>query len=154
MRRPGDVLMQFLFGLFLVIWATVNVESISTWAQALTELLVPASPSWVILLLEVGYATSLIYVVVVFGALVARRAERAATCALRRRRLQAQLRGVLVVISRSSSTTPRRSSSPRSVLEDPTPRLPVLRVGMVTAISRGDWSPRHSTLSDVSAGLP
>ena len=68
-----------LLGLFLVIWATVNVESISSWAQALTEL-VQASPSWVILLLEVGYATSLIYVVIVFGALLAGRSG-AATCA-------------------------------------------------------------------------
>ena len=73
-RRPSDVF-NALLGLFLIIWATVNVESISTWAQALTQL-VQASPSWVILLLEVGYATSLIYVVVVFAALVAGGPER------------------------------------------------------------------------------
>ena len=60
MRRPSDVFKAVL-GLFLVIWATANVESISSWAQALTEL-VQASPSWVNLLLEVGYASSLIYV--------------------------------------------------------------------------------------------
>ena len=50
MRRPSDVFKAVL-GLFLVIWATANVESISSWAQALTEL-VQASPSWVNLLLE------------------------------------------------------------------------------------------------------
>ena len=77
MRRPSDVFKAVL-GLFLVIWATANVESISSWAQALTEL-VQASPSWVNLLLEVGYASSLIYVFVVFAGLVAGR-SRAATC--------------------------------------------------------------------------
>ena len=130
MRRPSDVFKAVL-GLFLVIWATVNVESISSWAQALTEL-AQASPSWVILLLEVGYATSLIYVVVVFAALVAGGPERRP--ALRDLAIAGATAAVLVVILSFIINDAWPYVFPEIGLEDPAPRFPVLRVGMVTAI--------------------
>ena len=130
MRRPSDVFKAAL-GLFLVTWAAVNVESISTWAQALTEL-VKSSPSWVILLLEVGYAASLIYVVVVFAALVMGGPERRP--ALRDLAIAGVTAAVLVVILSFIINGAWPYVFPELGLEDPTPRFPVLRVAMVTAI--------------------
>ncbi len=130
MRRPSDVFKAVL-GLFLVVWATINVESISSWAQALTEL-VQASPSWVIVLLEVGYATSLIYVVIVLAALVAGGSERRP--ALRDLLIAGATAGVLVVILSFIINDAWPYVFPEIGLEDPAPRFPVLRVGMVTAI--------------------
>ena len=149
MRRPSDVFKAVL-GLFLVIWAAVNVESISTWAQALTEL-VKSSPSWVILLLEVGYASSLIYVVVVFGALVVGGRER--RLALRDLAIAGVTAAVLVVILSFIINDAWPYVFPELGLENPTPRFPVLRVAMVTAILVVVGSTSHAP-SDVSAGLP
>jgi glycosyltransferase 2 family protein len=129
-RRPSDVFKAAL-GLFLVTWAAINVESISTWAQALTEL-VKSSPSWVILLLEVGYAASLIYVVVVFAALVMGGPERRP--ALRDLAIGGVTAAVLVVILSFIINGAWPYVFPELGLEDPTPRFPVLRVAMVTAI--------------------
>jgi glycosyltransferase 2 family protein len=130
MRRPSDVFKAVL-GLFLGIWAAVNVESISSWAEALTEL-VQASPSWVILLLEIGYAASLFYVVVVFGALVTGGRERRP--ALRDLAIAGVTAAVLVVILSFIINAAWPYVLPEIGLEDPTPRFPVLRVAMVTAI--------------------
>ena len=130
MRRPSDVFKAVL-GLFLVIWATANVESISSWAQALTEL-VQASPSWVNLLLEVGYASSLIYVVVVFAGLVVGGRERRP--ALRDLAIAGVTAAVLVVILSFIINDAWPYVFPEMGLEDPAPRFPVLRVAMVTAI--------------------
>ncbi len=120
-----------LLGLFLVIWATVNVESISTWALALTQL-VQASPSWVILLLEVGYASSLVYVVVVFAALVMGGRERRP--ALRDLAIVGGTAAVLVVILSFIINDAWPYVLPEIGLENPTPQFPVLRVAIVTAI--------------------
>ena len=118
-------------GLFLVIWATVNVESISSWAQALTEL-VQASPSWVSLLLEIGYASSLIYVVVVFAALVMGGRERRP--ALRDLAIAGVTATLVVVILSFIINDAWPYVFPEIGLENPTPRFPVLRVAMVTSI--------------------
>ncbi len=130
MRRPSDVFKAVL-GLFLVVWAVVNVDSISSWAQALTAL-VQASPSWVTLLLEVGYAVSLIYVVVVFGALITGGRERRP--ALRDLAIAGVTAAVLVVILSFIINDAWPYVFPEIGLEDPAPRFPVLRVAMVTAI--------------------
>ena len=130
MRRPSDVFKAVL-GLSLGIWAAVNVESISTWAQALTEL-VQSSPPWVTLLLEIGYAASLIYVVVVLAALVAGGRERRP--ALRDLAIAGVTAAVLVVILSFIINGAWPYVFPELGLEDPTPRFPVLRVAMVTAI--------------------
>ena len=130
MRRPSDVFKAGL-GLFLVVWAAINVDSISSWAQALTEL-VQASPAWVILLLEIGYAASLVYVVVVFGALVTGGRERRP--ALRDLAIAGVTAVVLVVILSFIINGAWPYVFPELGLEDPAPRFPVLRVAMVTAI--------------------
>jgi uncharacterized protein (TIRG00374 family) len=120
-----------VLGLILVIWAAVNVESISSWAQALTDL-VEASPSWVNLLLEIGYAVSLVYVVVVFAGLVMGGQERRP--ALRDLAIAGLTAAVLVVILSFIINDAWPYVLPEIGLEDPTPRFPVLRVAMVTAI--------------------
>ena len=130
MRRPSDVF-RAVVGLFLVVWASVNVASISLWAQALTEL-VQASPSWVTLLLEVGYAASLIYVVVVFIGLVTGGQERRP--ALRDLAIAGITAGLVVVILSFIINGAWPYVFPEIGLEDPAPRFPVLRVAMVTAI--------------------
>ena len=130
MRRPSDVFKAVL-GLLLVIWAAVNVHSISSWAQALTEL-VQSSPSWVILLLEIGFTASLIYVAVVFVALITGGRERRP--ALRDLAIAGLTAGVLVVILSFIINGAWPYVFPEIGLEDPTPRFPVLRVAMVTAI--------------------
>jgi uncharacterized protein (TIRG00374 family) len=129
-RRPSDVFKAVL-GLFLVIWATVNVDSISSWAQALTDLVL-ASPSWVNLLLEIGYASSLIYAVVVFAGLVMGGRERRP--ALRDLAIAGVTAALAVVILSFIINDAWPYVFPEIGLEDPTPRFPVLRVAMVTAI--------------------
>ena len=130
MRRPSDVF-RAVAGLILVTWAAVNVASISSWAVALTEL-VQASPSWVTLLLEVGYAASLIYVVVVFVAMVTGGRERHP--ALRDLVIAGAAAALLVVILSFIINDAWPYVFPELGLEDPAPRFPVLRVAMVTAI--------------------
>jgi glycosyltransferase 2 family protein len=120
-----------VLGLFLVIWATVNVDSISSWAQALTDL-VQAGPSWVNFLLEIGYASSLIYVVVVFAALVTGGRERQP--ALRDLAIAGVAAALVVVILSFIINGAWPYVFPEIGLENPTPRFPVLRVAMVTAI--------------------
>jgi glycosyltransferase 2 family protein len=120
-----------VLGLFLVIWATVNVDSISSWAQALTDLVL-ASPSWVNLLLEIGYASSLIYAVVVFAGLVMGGRERRP--ALRDLAIAGVTAALAVVILSFIINDAWPYVFPEIGLEDPTPRFPVLRVAMVTAI--------------------
>jgi uncharacterized protein (TIRG00374 family) len=120
-----------VLGLFLVIWATVNVDSISSWAQALTDL-VQASPSWVNVLLEIGYASSLIYVVVVFAGLVMGGRERRP--ALRDLAIAGVTAASVVVILSFIINDAWPYVFPEIGLENPTPRFPVLRVAMVTAI--------------------
>jgi len=129
-RRPSD-LFKAVLGLFLLIWAVVNVDSISTWAQALTEL-VDSSPSWVVLLLKLGYPFSLIYVVVVFGALVTGGRERRP--ALRDLAIAGVTAAVLVVILSLIINDAWPYVFPEVGLENPMPRFPVLRLAMVTAI--------------------
>jgi glycosyltransferase 2 family protein len=129
-RRPSDVF-RAVVGLILLVWAAVNVESISSWALALTQL-VQASPSWVTLLLEVGYAASLIYVVVVLIALVTGGPERHP--ALRDLLIAGAAAALLVVILSFIINGAWPYVFPELGLEDPAPRFPVLRVAMVTAI--------------------
>ena len=117
-------------GLFLLIWAVVNVDSISNWAQAFTEL-VESSPSWVIILLEFGYPISLIYVVVVFAALVMGGRERRP--ALRDLAIGSSTAAVLVVILSLIINDAWPYVFPEIGLENPIPRFPVLRVALVTA---------------------
>ena len=66
-RRPRDILTA-VAGLLLLVWAILAVGQVSSWEQAFTEL-VQASPPWVETLLGVGYSLSLIYSLILIGAL-------------------------------------------------------------------------------------
>lgn len=67
-RRPRDILTAIV-GLLLVFWAVIAIDQPPSWELSLTEL-VQSSPPWRQTLLEGAYSLSLIYSLVLLGALL------------------------------------------------------------------------------------
>ena len=129
-RRPRDVATAVL-GLLLMLWAILAIDSVPQWEQSLVAL-IETAPTWVYGLLRIGYLLSLIYAAVVFVGLIAGRKS-----------LGGALRDFLLVGLVATGVTILLSLVindawpyvlPEIDLTDPTPRYPVLRVALVTAI--------------------
>jgi glycosyltransferase 2 family protein len=129
-RRTSDIFKSVL-GLLLVLWAVITDGSVAAWDQAFTDL-VQSGPGWVSTLLAVGYGLSLVYLLVVIGALVFGGRER-----------RSALRDLVIVALGAAALGTLLSFVvngawpyvlPEVGLEDPVPRFPVLRVAMVTAV--------------------
>ncbi|HEY6635230.1 MAG TPA: hypothetical protein VI141_06420, partial [Acidimicrobiia bacterium] len=124
-RRPQD-LFTALFGLGLFLWAattgdTTPVDQVAT-----------VSPPWVTGLLRIGYLLSLVYAVVVVGALIWGGKER--RLALRDVAIVAVAASALVVLVSFMLNGSWPYVLPEIDLENPVPRFPVMRVAVVTAI--------------------
>ena len=124
-RRPQD-LFTALFGLGLFLWAatagdTTTVDQVAT-----------VSPPWVTGLLRIGYLLSLVYAVVVVGALIWGGKER--RLALRDVAIVAVAASALVVLVSFMVNGAWPYVMPEIDLENPVPRFPVMRVAVVTAI--------------------
>ncbi|HET7846258.1 MAG TPA: lysylphosphatidylglycerol synthase domain-containing protein, partial [Acidimicrobiia bacterium] len=129
-RRPRDIVIAVV-GLLLIIWVVVTLDSNPSWDLAFTAL-VQSSPEWVASLLSVGYALSLVYALVVIGAVIAGGRERRAT--LRDLTIVALVAMVLTVILSLWVNGSWPYVFPEVDLQDPTPRFPVMRMAVVTAI--------------------
>ena len=129
-RRPRDILTA-VAGLLLLIWALLAVDQLSSWEQAFTAL-VQAGPPWVDTLLGIGYSTSLIYSLILIGALLTGGRERRA--ALRDVAIVAVGSGVLVVLLSLVVNEAWPYVLPEIDLENPVPRFPIMRVAIVTAM--------------------
>ena len=129
-RRPRDVLTAIV-GLLLVVWAVVSIDQPASWEQSLTAL-VQSSPPWLQTLLESAYSLSLIYSLVLLGALLFGGSER--RTALRDVTIVALGAAALVVLLSFLINDAWPYVLPEIDLEDPVPRFPVMRVGLVTAI--------------------
>ena len=129
-RRPRDVIMAVV-GIALTIWAIAAVDRLPDWAISLTEL-VASAPDWVTSLLAVGYLLSLLYSLVVLGAVVMRAKTRSGA-----------LRDVILVVTISAAMAIFLSwlvnrgwpyFLPEIDLENAEPRFPVTRVTIVTGL--------------------
>jgi len=129
-RRPRDVTLAVI-GLLLILWAVMANDDVPAWAQSLTDL-VDASPQWVDVLLSLGYLVSLVYAVVVIGAVALGGRERRS--ALRDLLIVAVGSGALVVLVSFLVNDAWPYVLPEIDLENPDPRFPVTRVALVTAI--------------------
>jgi hypothetical protein len=129
-RRPRDILTAIV-GLLLVVWAVIAIDQPPSWELSLTEL-VQSSPPWRQTLLEGAYSLSLIYSLVLLGALLFGGRERRA--ALRDVSIVAVGTAALVILLSFLINDAWPYVLPEIDLEDPVPRFPVLRVALVTAI--------------------
>jgi glycosyltransferase 2 family protein len=129
-RRTSDFVTA-AFGLVLIIWAVLRMDSIATWEQLLTEF-VQSGPSWANTLLEFGYALGLIYVVGLVVALVAGGRERRP--ALRDLTIVGVGAVALTVLLSFVINQAWPYVLPEIGLDDPSPTFPVLRVAVVTSI--------------------
>jgi hypothetical protein len=129
-RRPRDILTAIV-GLLLVVWAVIAIDQPPSWELSLTEL-VQSSPPWLQTLLEGAYSLSLIYSLVLLGALLFGGRERHA--ALRDVSIVAVGAAALVVLLSFLINDAWPYVLPEIDLEDPVPRFPVMRVALVTAI--------------------
>ncbi len=130
MRRTSDIF-KSVIGLILVFWAVVNLDQAAAWDLAFAKL-VQAGPAWVNTLLEIGYGLSLIYLLLVIGALAFGGRERRP--ALRDLAIVALGAAVLVTLLSFLVNGEWPYVLPEIGLESPAPRFPVLRVAMVTAV--------------------
>ena len=129
-RRPRDVLTAIV-GLLLVFWAVNAIAQPPSWELSLTEL-VKSSPPWLQTLLEGAYSFSLIYSLVLFGALLFGGRER--RTALRDVSIVAAGAAALVILLSFLINDAWPYVLPEIDLENPAPRFPVMRVALVTAI--------------------
>jgi len=129
-RRPRDILTA-VTGLLLLIWALLVVDEASNWELAFTEL-VQASPPWVHTLLSIGYSSSLIYSLVLIGALLTGGRRRRA--ALRDVIIAGVAAVLLVVVVSLLVNEAWPYVLPEIDLENPVPRFPIMRVAMVTSM--------------------
>jgi len=129
-RRPRDILTA-VTGLLLLIWALLVVDQASDWEVAFTQL-VQASPPWVHTLFGIGYSSSLIYSLILIGALVTGGQRRRA--ALRDVIIAGLAAVFLVVVVSLLVNDAWPYVLPEIDLEDPVPRFPIMRVAMVTSM--------------------
>lgn len=129
-RRPRDILTATI-GLLLVVWAVAAIERPPSWEHALTEL-VQSSPAWLQTLLEAGYTLTLIYALVLVGALLFGGTERRS--ALRDVAIVAAGAATLVIVLSLLINDAWPYVLPEVDLDDPVPRFPVMRVALVTSI--------------------
>jgi glycosyltransferase 2 family protein len=127
-RSPRDVV-NTVVGTLLVIWAVIAVDRIPDWASSFTDLVMTA-PDWVDFLLEIGYLLSLIYALVVIGALIFGAGKHLS--ALRDMFLVFLLTMGLVVLLSLLVNEAWPYVLPEIGLQDATPRFPVTRVALVT----------------------
>jgi uncharacterized protein (TIRG00374 family) len=109
----------------------MTVDRVAAWDLAFANL-VQSGPAWVNTLLEIGYGLSLIYLLVVIGALFAGGRERRP--ALRDLVIVALGAAALVVLLSFVINGEWPYVLPEIGLDNPAPRFPVLRVAMVTAV--------------------
>ena len=129
-RRPRDIFTATM-GLLLVLWAVLTIDQPPSWEQSLTGL-VQSSPPWLQTLLESGYSLSLIYCLVLLGALLFGGLER--RTALRDVTIVAVGAAALVIVLSFWINDAWPYVLPEIDLENPVPRFPVMRVAVVTAI--------------------
>ncbi len=130
MRRTSDIF-KSVFGLLLVGWALFIADNAAAWDQAFAALVL-SGPAWVNALFEIGYALSLITLLVVLGALILGGKERRP--ALRDLVIVALLATVITVLLSFIVNGAWPYVLPEVGLENPVPRFPVLRVALVTAV--------------------
>ena len=140
-RRPRDVAAA-VFGLVLLAVALLTIDRRPQWEVALVEL-IRASPAWITTLLEIGYVSSLLYLL---GVLV--------TLLLRRPRPLQAVRDLVVVIGAALVVVVLTSFLvngewpyvlPEIDLENAEPRFPVTRVAIVTAGRSSGVAPPRGT---------
>ena len=129
-RRPRDIFTATM-GLLLVLWAVLTIDQPPSWEQSLTGL-VQSGPPWLQTLLESGYSLSLIYCLVLLGALLFGGLER--RTALRDVTIVAVGAAALVIVLSFWINDAWPYVLPEIDLENPVPRFPVMRVAVVTAI--------------------
>ena len=129
-RRTGDVFTA-VFGLLLIVWVVVGIDSVAAWEQALIDL-AQSSPQWVTSLFRFGYALGLLYVLGLLAALIAGGKERRP--ALRDLLIVAVGSAGLVVLLSLTISDVWPYVLPEIGLENPVPRFPDLRVALVTAV--------------------
>ena len=129
-RRPRDIFTATI-GLLLVVWAMIAIDQPPSWEQSFTAL-VQSSPPWLQTLLESAYSLSLIYSLVLLGALLFGGRER--RTALRDVTIVAVGAAALVVFLSLLINDAWPYVLPEIDLEAPVPRFPVMRVALVTAI--------------------
>jgi len=129
-RRPRDILAAIV-GLLLVFWGVIAIDQPPTWELSLTEL-VKSSPPWLLTLLEGAYSASLIYSLILLGALLLGGRER--RTALRDVSIVAVGTAALVILLSLLINDAWPYVLPEIDLRDPVPRFPVMRVALVTAI--------------------
>ena len=129
-RRTGDVFTA-VFGLLLIVWVVVGIDSVAAWEQALIDL-AQSSPQWVTSLFRFGYALGLLYVLGLLAASIAGGKERRP--ALRDLVIVALGSAGLVVLLSLTISDVWPYVLPEIGLENPLPRFPDLRVALVTAV--------------------
>lgn len=129
-RRVRDVA-KAVIGLVMVVWAVIAVDRDPDWATSFADL-IASSPQWVEELLRMGYLVSVIYALVVIGALLSGVSRHGKA-----------LRDVLLVLVLSTVAVVALSLLvngswpyvlPEIGLNDPQPRFPVTRVTLVTGL--------------------
>ena len=129
-RRTSDVFTA-VFGLLLIVWVVVGIDSVAAWEQALIDL-AQSGPQWVTSLFRFGYALGLLYVLGLLAALIAGGKERRP--ALRDLVIVAVGSAGLVVLLSLTISDVWPYVLPEIGLENPVPRFPDLRVALVTAV--------------------
>ena len=120
-----------VFGLLLIVWVVVGIDSVAAWEQALIDL-AQSGPQWVTSLFRFGYALGLLYVLGLLAALIAGGKERRP--ALRDLVIVAVGSAGLVVLLSLTISDVWPYVLPEIGLENPVPRFPDLRVALVTAV--------------------
>ena len=120
-----------VFGLLLIIWVVVGIDSVAAWEQALIDL-AQSGPQWVTSLFRFGYALGLLYVLGLLAALIAGGKERRP--ALRDLVIVAVGSAGLVVLLSLTISDVWPYVLPEIGLDNPVPRFPDLRVALVTAV--------------------
>lgn len=129
-RRPRDVVAAVV-GLLLVVSAIIADDRVPDWAASFTDL-IASSPEWVQVTLAVGYLLSLIYALVVIGALLFGAGDHGK--ALRDVILVVATTLVLVVLVSLFVNGSWPYVVPEIGLQNPEPRFPVTRVALVTGL--------------------
>lgn len=129
-RSPRDIV-NVVLGVAFVTWALIALDDVPDWAASFTEL-VGSGPTWVQDALDIGYLLSLIYALVVIGALIFGASKHLA--ALRDVTLVIVLAMGMAILLSLWVNGEWPYVLPEIGLSDPTPRFPVTRVALVAGL--------------------
>ncbi|MGD2060767.1 MAG: hypothetical protein PVF87_07880, partial [Acidimicrobiia bacterium] len=129
-RRPRDFT-TLVIGALSILWTLVNVDRPPRWERAFVEF-VQSSPDWVETLLALGYLLSLLYALVLLGAIVFGGPDRRE--ALRDLVIVTVMAIAVVVLLSFAVNGEWPYVFPEIDLQDPVPRFPVTRVALVTGM--------------------